>query len=83
MADGLHVCPYCKRNDFKNARGLTQQSMHQIGNSQSMTPTELILVGSFSDEQHKVAITQNFLLTPWLGACNIKRHNGYSPTKPR
>ena len=24
MADGLHVCPYCKRNDFKNARGLTQ-----------------------------------------------------------
>ena len=24
MADGLHVCPYCKRNDFKNARGLMQ-----------------------------------------------------------
>ena len=24
MADRLFVCPYCKRNDFKNARGLTQ-----------------------------------------------------------
>ena len=24
MADRLYVFPYCKRNDFKNARGLTQ-----------------------------------------------------------
>ena len=24
MADRLYVCPYCKRNDFKNAQGLTQ-----------------------------------------------------------